>query len=62
MSRNLSQKSNSDSKITIEEEDLFVYWLNKIWPSKNIDFEQFKIALLKTGKLELKNSNNFIAF
>lgn len=55
------QKLSDDTSIVIEEEDLFVYYLQKIWPKYNLDFEQFKKLMQKKG-IKLTNTNDLIAF
>ena len=49
MSDNFSQKSSDEPRIEINREDLFTYYLQKIWPVKHITFQEFEIAMQKKG-------------
>lgn len=61
MNKKVSQNLSGKPTMTIEEEDLFVYWLNKIWPKHHLDFDEFKTVMIKKG-VKIVNSNEFIAF
>ena len=49
MSDNFSQKSSDEPRIEINREDLFTYYLQKIWPVKCITFQEFEIMMQKKG-------------
>lgn len=49
MNKDVNQKSSDKPRIEINREDLFTYYLQKIWPVNHITFQEFEIAMQKKG-------------